>query len=122
VHEFEIKSMERKVWNSGQGSSLVINLALVNDAVDVSGTRTVNAGFPVTDRVSLVKKGKYDPLQAIARFLDATGTRAQGFDQTFDSYIGTIIQCKTKIRPEQQNEDGTVYPPQTEIAQYIKAH
>lgn len=120
VYEFEVKSIERKEWASGEGSSLVINLSLNQDAEDVSGEREISPGYPVTDRISLVAKGRYDPRQAVARFLEALGMKDEPFDKTFQSYIGQTLQAKTKVEQERELPDGRVIPQQTAIASYLK--
>lgn len=122
VHPFTVKSMERQQWKSGKGSSLVIQLALAEESVDVTGERVCNVGYPVTDRISLVKKGQYDPMVNIARFLEALGMKDQPFDKTFESYQGAELQATTKITPEQHDpETGSVYPPKVEVSRYVIA-
>lgn len=119
AHVFTIRNMERQQWKSGAGSSIVISLNLAEEAADITGERICGVGYPVTDRISLVQKGRYNPKENIARFLEALGMTDQPFDTTFQAYINMTVKAITKIVPEQQAPDGTVYPPKVEISKYL---
>lgn len=122
MHQFTVKSIERTPWKNGNGSHLTIQLSLAEEAVDVTNKRVCNVGYPVIDRISLVKKGQYDPMVNIARFLEALGMKDQPFDKTFESYLGAELTAITKITPEQTNPDtGDIYPPKVEVSRYVKA-
>lgn len=122
LYTFEIKDMRRDQWKSGKGSSLTIQLALTEEAVDVSGERQITPGYSIYDRISLVAKGRYDPRQPIKRFLEAVGMADQPFDQTFSSYLGATVTVKTKIEPERTDPNtGQVYSASPAVAAYVRA-
>jgi len=121
LYEFSITNMERTIWKSGQGSSLVIQLALQSEGVDQSGERHISAGYVVTDRISLVKKGEYEPAKQVAKFLESIGMKDQPFDPSFESYRGAGLLARTKVVGESTSDDGVLYPAKPEIASYVKA-
>ena len=121
AYNFTVKDMKREVWKSGQGSSIHIDLELQDETTDVSGERVIAPGYVLTDRISLVAKGKYDPKQAVARFLESIGMKNQPFDTEFHSYIGASLVVKVKIDPESTDAAGNVWPAKSVVGTYVKA-
>jgi hypothetical protein len=118
LYEFTVKGVSRQMWKSGKGSSLVIELSLASEgAVDTTGENAISVGYPVTDRISLVKSGNYDPIQNVARFLESIGMKDEPFDPSGEAYVGQTLQAKTKIESDASGE----YPDKTAIRTYIKA-
>lgn len=120
AYNFRIKDMKRETWKSGLGSSIHIDLELLDEAEDIGG-KYVGPGYVLTDRISMVAKGKYDPRQAIARFLESVGLKNEPFDTSFQTYIGLDLVIKVKIEPESTDEQGNTWPAKSVVGTYVKA-
>ena len=97
----------------GTGQNLNIKMVLTQPAVDTQGN-TVNPGFPIYDRISLVQTDKYDPRPRLAEFKECfTGTKAGAFNP-LEQYLGLTGSVRTKV--EQSDEYGT----KTVVGRYVK--
>lgn len=108
------------------GQVFNIKFTLVNPAEgepdDKGNPRTINAGFPLFDRISAVRTFKedgvtvkYDPLQNFARFKEAvTGTKEGSF-MPIEQYQGKRLGVRVGV------EDDAQFGRKNTIEKYIKA-
>lgn len=109
----EIAKFETKENKSKNGHNLYVTLKLTAPALTVDG-KTMNAGFPINDLISLVRTEKYNPLEKLADIqLAALGKQQSGF--RFGDYIGRKVTIRLKI--EEDEEYGT----KNRVARYVKA-
>ena len=113
VYACKVRSVERKPWANGKGSSLVINLALNEGGESVDG-RAINPGYTIIDRISLVKSDSYDPRVSVALFLDAVDMRDQPFD--INAYTEQSLFITTKIETDPNGR----YPDKAAVARYMR--
>lgn len=118
VNVAEVKIEPQKAPKTGK--NLKIKLTLVNPAVDIEG-KTVNAGFPLFDTVSLTKtfkddgSVKYDPTPKLALFKEVVTGSKDGTFMPLEQYIGKSCLVQVSFVPA-QGEFG----PQNRIQRYVK--
>jgi hypothetical protein len=103
-------SMEQQTSKNGK-PLLVIKVETAEDSEDEKGN-TVNAGFPLFDRISLTPTENYNPARRLAELQEAfLGEKRPEFDT--DDFIDGEARIKLKI--EESDEFGR----QNRVARYL---
>ena len=103
------------------GNLLNIKFTLVNPAQDENG-KEVHPGFPLFDRISLVRTFKedgvtvkYDPLQNLKRFREAVTGDKGGVFMPLEQYNGKKLGVRVDV------EDDATFGRKNSVDKYIRA-
>jgi len=113
MYEVTIAEMKTEANKAGTGSNLKMKYTLVNPATARDG-KTVNAGFPLFDLISITKTEKYDPTQRLAQFKEAATGNKSGSFAPIEQYIGMTMAIQLSV--EESAEFGT----SNRVKRYIK--
>lgn len=113
AYEVTIREMKTEPNKAGTGSNLKMKYSLNNPAVSREG-KSVNAGYPVFDLISITKTEKYDPMPRLAQFKEAaTGNKIGGF-APIEQYIGCTMTVQLGVEESEQ------YGSKNTVKRYVK--
>lgn len=119
LYEVAVTEMKFEPNKKGTGQNLKIKLALTNPTTDTSG-KSINAGFPVNDLISLVISKnddgsiKYDPRKRLAEFQEGVlGHKLPAFNP-IEQYLGQTCSVRLKV------EDDAEYGKSNKVQRYVK--
>ena len=121
VYEVLVAKLQFDENKAKTGKLLNIELTMINPTKDETGTREVNPGFPLFDRISAVRTYKedgttvkYDPMPRFAQFREAVlGDKAGAF-MPVEQYIGKKVAVRIKV------EDDSEFGRKNVVARYVK--
>lgn len=111
LHALVIDSIEVKPNKKETGRNLVVVFKTVNDSPDVTGAKTISAGYPITKYYPLQQSDNEkapDYRQDLARLQDAVEGTKQGERPPFNpyNYQGQMVLAKLKVRKDEEYGDS----------------